>query len=182
MKIYTKTGDDGTTGLFGGKRVLKDDERVDTYGEIDELNSIIGLSRAFVLSNDVNKDLEKIQNQLFNIGAYLATPVEDRVKLKYLENISDDDVVYLEKRIDYYDERLPELRNFILPGGSKSASFLHFARTVCRRCERKIVKFAQKEEADKIYIKYFNRLSDLLFILARYENFFSGTIEIVWKK
>lgn len=182
MKIYTKTGDDGTTGLFGGKRVLKDDDRVDTYGEIDELNSLIGLSLSFVLSNDVKSDLMSIQNQLFNIGAYLATPVEDRTKLNYLKNISDDDVSYLEKRIDYYDEKLPELKNFILPGGIVSAGFLHYARTVCRRCERKIVKFALKEEADKIYIKYFNRLSDFLFIVARYENYFAGYKEIEWKK
>ena len=182
MKIYTKTGDDGTTGLFGGKRVLKDDDRVDTYGEIDELNSLLGLALSFVLSNDVRNDLRSIQNQLFNIGAFLATPVEDREKLKFLKNISDDDVFYLEKRIDFYDEKLPELKNFILPGGTVSAGFLHYARTVCRRCERKIVKFALKEEGDKIYIKYFNRLSDFLFIVARYENHFAGIKEIEWKK
>lgn len=182
MKIYTKTGDDGTTGLFGGKRVLKNDELVDTYGEIDELNSLIGLSKVFVLSNDVRKDLERVQNQLFNIGAYLATPLENRDKLKGLENISDDDITHIERRIDYYDEKLPELRNFILPGGTRSAGFLHYARSVCRRCERKIVKFAVKEEANQIYIKYFNRLSDFLFVLARYENLFSGTKEIEWKK
>ncbi|MCR4418309.1 MAG: cob(I)yrinic acid a,c-diamide adenosyltransferase [Ignavibacteria bacterium] len=182
MKIYTKTGDDGTTGLFGGKRVLKDDDRVETYGEIDELNSLIGLALSFVLSNDVKNDLKLIQNQLFNIGAFLATPVEDRTKLQYLKNISDEDVVYIEKRIDYYDEKLPELKNFILPGGTKSAGFLHFARTVCRRCERKIVKFALKEEADKIYIKFFNRLSDFLFVIARYENHFAGFDEVEWKK
>ncbi|MGB9665171.1 MAG: cob(I)yrinic acid a,c-diamide adenosyltransferase [Ignavibacteria bacterium] len=182
MKIYTKTGDDGTTGLFGGKRVLKDDDRVDTYGEIDELNSVIGLAVNFVLSKDVKTDLKEIQNQLFNIGAFLATPVEDRSKLKFLNNISDEDVIQLEKRIDFYDEKLPELKNFILPGGATSAGFLHFARTVCRRCERKIVKFALKEEADKIYIKYFNRLSDFLFIVARYENYFAGVKEVEWKK
>lgn len=182
MKIYTKTGDDGTTSLFGGKRVLKDDERVDTYGDIDELNSIIGLSLNFVLSHEVKKDLMKIQNQLFRVGAFLATPIDDRSKLKTLENISDQDIIYFENRIDYYDERLPELKNFILPGGSLSSGFLHFARTVCRRCERKIVKFALKEEGDKIYIKYFNRLSDFLFVIARYENYFSGNNEIEWIK
>lgn len=182
MKIYTKTGDDGTTGLFGGKRVLKNDDRVDTYGEIDELNSLIGLSICFVLSHDVREDLERIQNQLFNIGSFLATPMEDRKKLKGLENISDSNVTYLESRIDYYEEKLPELKNFILPGGTRGAAFLHYARTVCRRCERKIVKFALKEETDKIYIKFFNRLSDFLFILARYENFFAGVREIEWKK
>lgn len=182
MKIYTKTGDDGTTSLFGGKRVQKDDDRVDTYGEIDELNSLIGLSISFVLSNDVKNDLMKIQNQLFNIGAFLATPVEERKKLKDLENISEEDVSFIEKRIDYYDEKLPELKNFILPGGTISAGFLHYTRTVCRRCERKIVKFAMQEEADKIYIKYLNRLSDFLFVLARYENHFAGKKEIEWKK
>lgn len=182
MKIYTKTGDDGTTGLFGGKRVLKDDDRVDTYGEIDELNSVIGLALSFVLSNDVKNDLKEIQNHLFNIGSFLATPVEDRSKLKFLKNISDEDVIKLEKRIDFYDEKLPELKNFILPGGTTSSGFLHVARTVCRRCERKIVKFALKEDADKIYIKYLNRLSDFLFIAARYENYFAGVKEIEWKK
>jgi len=182
MKIYTKTGDDGTTGLYGGKRVLKDDERVDTYGEIDELNSILGLALCFVLSNDVKNDLLYIQNQLFNVGAFLATPVEDRQRLETLRNISDEDVLSLEKRIDYYDEKLPELKNFILPGGTISSAFLQYARTVCRRCERKIVKFALKEESDKIYIKYFNRLSDFLFIVARFENHFAGVKEIEWKK
>lgn len=182
MKIYTKTGDDGTTSLFGGKRVQKDDERVDAYGEIDELNSLIGLTISFVLSNDVKNDLMRIQNQLFNLGAFLATPEEDRKKLKSLENITEEDILTIEKRIDYYDEKLPELKNFILPGGTISAGLLHYARTVCRRCERKIVKFAVGEEADKIYIKYLNRLSDFLFIMARYENFFSGKKEIEWKK
>jgi cob(I)alamin adenosyltransferase len=182
MKIYTKTGDDGTTGLFGGKRVPKDDERVDTYGEIDELNSLIGLTNCFVLSNDVKKDLTKIQNQLFNVGSILATPKEDKEKLKGIEDISEDDIQYLEQRIDYYSEKLPELRNFILPGGTVSAGFLHYARTVCRRCERKIVKFVMRDEENKILIKFFNRLSDFLFVLARYENFFSGTKEIEWKK
>ncbi len=182
MKIYTKTGDDGTTSLFGGKRVLKDDDRVEAYGEIDELNSLIGLSLSFVLSQNVKKDLELIQNQLFRIGAFLATPIEDRNKLKHIENISDEDILFFEKRIDFYDDKLPVLKNFILPGGSVSAGFLHFARTVCRRCERKIVKFASKEEGDKIYIKYFNRLSDFLFVIARYENYFSGNKEIEWNK
>ncbi len=182
MKIYTKTGDNGTTGLFGGKRVLKSDEQVETYGEIDELNSIIGLAINFVLSNDVKNDLYEIQNELFNIGAYLATPIEDRNKLKGIRNIEDDDILRIEKRIDYYEERLPELKNFILPGGIISASYLHFARSVCRRCERKIVKFALGDERNHIYIKYFNRLSDYFFIAARYENYFTGNKEIEWKK
>ncbi len=99
MKIYTKTGDDGTTSLFGGKRVQKDDERVDTYGEIDELNSLIGLSIPFVLSNDVKNDLMKVQNQLFNIGAFLATPIEDRKKLKGIVNISEEDILFIEKEL-----------------------------------------------------------------------------------
>lgn len=182
MKIYTRTGDDGTTSLFGGKRVQKDNDRVDAYGEIDELNSIIGLSLSFVLSQDVKNDLEKIQNQLFRIGAFLATPVEDRNKLKNLENISDQDILFFENRIDFYDSKLPQIKNFILPGGVAGSGFLHFARTVCRRCERKIVKFVSKEEGDKIYIKYFNRLSDFLFIVARFENYFRGYKDIEWKK
>lgn len=181
MKIYTKTGDDGTTGLFGGKRVQKFDERVDTYGDIDELNSVIGLTLAFINSKDVENDLLNIQNKLFEIGALIATPDEDRSKLKGINDIQDEDILLIEKRIDYYDNLLPELKNFILPGGTKSSSFLHFARTVCRRCERKIVKFASEKGKYQELIKYFNRLSDFFFVLARYENYFVGEKEKEWK-
>lgn len=181
MKIYTKTGDDGTTGLFGGKRVQKFDERVETYGEIDELNSVIGVALTFVNSKEVENDLLIIQNKLFEIGALIATPDEDRTKLKGINDIQEDDVIKIEERIDYYDELLPGLKNFILPGGTKSSSFLHFARSVCRRCERKIVKFAFEEGKYQNLIKYFNRLSDFLFILARFENYFVGKKEKEWK-
>ncbi len=182
MKIYTKTGDDGTTSLFGGKRVRKDDFRVHVYGEVDELNSLIGFTLSFVDSFDVKTDLRIIQNLLFNIGSYLATPVEDRYKLKSAREINDSDVKFLEERIDYYDAKLPGLKNFILPGGKTSASLLHYSRTVCRRCERNIVHLALNEKNDQIYIRFFNRLSDFLFIIARYENYFSGYKEIEWEK
>lgn len=181
MKIYTKTGDDGTTSLFGGKRVQKFDERVDTYGEIDELNSVIGIALAFISSNEVENDLLYVQSKLFEIGALIATPDDDRSKLKGINDIQEDDVALIEKRIDYYEKLLPKLKSFILPGGTKSSSFLHFARTVCRRCERKIVKFAFEKGKYQNLIKYFNRLSDFLFVLARYENYFSGKKEIEWK-
>lgn len=182
MKIYTKTGDDGTTSLFGGKRTRKDDIRVSTYGDVDELNSLLGVTISFVGSHEIKSDLMFIQNLLFNVGAYLATPEEDKAKLKDIREINDDDVKFLEERIDYYDAKLPELKNFILPGGKTSAGFLHYSRTVCRRCERNIVHLALETKNKQIYIKFFNRLSDYLFITARYENYFSGNEEIEWKK
>lgn len=182
MKIYTKTGDDGTTSLFGGKRVWKDNHRVKCYGEVDELNSVLGIALGFLYSQKLKNDLESIQNKLFNIGSYLATPKEKWEKLKNISSLEDSDVEFLENRIDEYDAQLPELKNFILPSGSKGATFLHLARSVCRRLEREIVTLIRDKEIDEVYLRFFNRLSDYLFVAARFENYYTGNNEKIWKK
>jgi len=179
MKIYTKTGDSGKTSLFGGKRVEKDNKRIEAYGTIDELNSILGL----VLTEDINKKtstiISRIQNTLFELGADLATP-EETVR-KSGNNLTDDEILFLEKSIDEIEKSLKQLTNFILPGGSKTASLLHFARTVCRRAERRIVEISREEKLNEKVIVYVNRLSDLLFVIARFENHVSSTQEVEWK-
>jgi cob(I)alamin adenosyltransferase len=181
MKIYTKTGDTGTTGLFGGRRVSKDDLRIDAYGTIDELNGLIGVAVTEVKNEELIMDLSLIQNKLFNLGADLATPFsEEKIKIS-IPRITEAEVIELEKRIDYYDSKLPELKSFILPGGSKGSAILHLCRTVCRRSERRIVELAKSENIGDIVIKYINRLSDLLFVLARFENYSSNNQEIEWK-
>jgi cob(I)alamin adenosyltransferase len=169
MKIYTKTGDKGTTALFGGERVPKSDARVDAYGTVDELNSYLGLLR------DLSKEslLIEIQDRLFTVGAILAT-VSDKVKVPRL---SDDDVLVLEKAIDKMEESLEPMKHFILPGGHETVSFCHIARTVCRRAERLVVAL---ESADPLVIKYLNRLSDYLFVLSRYLSKKLRAEEIPW--
>jgi cob(I)alamin adenosyltransferase len=179
MKIYTKTGDQGTTSLFGGKRVSKADLRIDAYGTVDELNSFMGLIR----DQDVNqkrKDvLVKIQNTLFIIGSTLATePGNTKAKIPSLQ---EADIVLLEKEIDAMDETLPPLRFFILPGGHPSVSFCHVARTVCRRAERLTMALHEQEPTDPLVIKYLNRLSDYLFMLSRKMTNELGVEEIAWK-
>lgn len=179
MKIYTKTGDQGTTSLFGGKRVSKADLRIDAYGTVDELNSFMGLIR----DQDVNKKrqeiLTRIQNTLFIIGSILATePGNTKVKIPSLQ---ESDIVSLEKEIDAMDETLPPLRFFVLPGGHPSVSFCHVARTVCRRAERLTIALHEQEPADPLVIKYLNRLSDYLFILSRKMTNELGVEEIAWK-
>jgi cob(I)alamin adenosyltransferase len=165
MKIYTKTGDKGTTALFGGKRVSKADLRIDTYGTVDELNSWIGLVRDQSV-NEVRKDfLVAIQDRLFTIGSILATePGNTKVKIPAL---ADDDIEIVEKEIDAMDSQLPPMRFFVLPGGHPSVSFCHIARTVCRRCERLTIALHNQEPVDEKVIRYLNRLSDYLFVLAR---------------
>jgi len=179
MKIYTKTGDDGNTSLFGGERVHKNNLRITAYGTIDELNAIIGI----VISNDINDEIKiellEIQNTLFVVGAELASP--EKVKNDLIKKISISEVEKLEKLIDRFDEKLPALKNFILPGGSKGSASLHFARTICRRAERKLVELDLKENINSNLLIYLNRLSDLLFVFARYENFVKSTPEIEWK-
>jgi cob(I)alamin adenosyltransferase len=165
MKIYTKTGDEGTTSLFGGTRVSKSDLRIDTYGTVDELNSYIGLLR----DQDVNqkrKDvLAEIQDRLFTIGSILATePGNTKVKIP---SLMEQDIQFLEKEIDTMDAELPPMRFFVLPGGHPSVSFGHVARTVCRRAERLTIALDQIEKVEPLIIKYLNRLSDYLFMLCR---------------
>lgn len=165
MKIYTKTGDQGTTALFGGKRVSKADLRIDTYGTVDELNSWMGVVRDQPI-NEKRKDfLISIQNQLFVIGSILATePGNTKIKIP---SLSEEDVAGLEKAIDIMDTELPPMRSFILPGGNQSVSFCHIARTVCRRAERLTVALHAQNSIEILVIQYLNRLSDYLFVLAR---------------
>lgn len=165
MKIYTKTGDQGTTALFGGKRISKADLRIDTYGTVDELNSWIGLIRDQPVNGKRKDFLIAIQDRLFTIGSLLATePGNKKVKIPLL---AEADVTALEKEIDDMDAQLPPMRSFILPGGHQSVSFCHLARTVCRRAERLIIALHNQEPADTLIIQYINRLSDYLFVLCR---------------
>ena len=179
MKIYTRTGDDGTTGLIGGSRVKKYDTRLEAYGTIDELNSYIGLIRSLYREEQVDLILEKVQNKLFVIGAKLASESSNQMIVKQLP-CSERDILLLENEMDRMIALLPQLNNFILPGGSQSNAFCHIARTVCRRAERRIVELADKEEIDSVLIKYINRLSDYLFVLSRMMSFDLKAPETLW--
>lgn len=175
MSIYTRTGDKGKTSLFSGQRVSKADLRVETYGAIDELNSVIGVvlsSKYKVLS--IERELIKIQKDLFEIGSQLANPSAEKV-----QGLGKR-VKEFEKMIDQMTVELPPLENFILPGGGKAGSLLHFARTVCRRAERRAVALSEKEKVSPDIIVYLNRLSDLLFTMARFVNYKEKKKEIVW--
>ena len=179
MKIYTRTGDDGTTGLMGGSRVKKYDIRLEAYGTIDELNSYIGLIRTLQTEEHADLVLGKIQNKLFVIGANLAT--EDSIgRINKQLPCSNSDIGMLEKEMDQMISVLPELRNFILPGGCQASSFCHVARTVCRRAERRIVELSEKSVVDSNLIKYINRLSDYLFVLSRNVSMDQKAPEILW--
>jgi cob(I)alamin adenosyltransferase len=180
MKIYTRTGDDGTTGLIGGTRVKKYNIRLESYGTIDELNSYMGYIRSMQADKVVDNVLETIQNKLFVIGANLATE-ESITLIKKQLPCKKDDIELLEREMDRMNESLPELRNFILPGGSQVSSVCHVARTVCRRAERRIVELADSHDVDAILIKYVNRLSDYLFVLSRYLNMAQKSPEILWQ-
>jgi cob(I)alamin adenosyltransferase len=179
MKIYTRTGDDGTTGLIGGSRVKKYNLRLEAYGTIDELNSYIGLIRSFQTDQHADRILEKIQNKLFVIGANLASEDPSGLVTKQLP-CRESDIELLELEMDQMLAVLPELRNFILPGGCQTSSFCHVARTVCRRAERRIVELAEKTEIDANLIKYINRLSDYLFVLSRKVSMDLKSPEILW--
>lgn len=178
FKIYTKTGDTGKTSLFGGKRVLKDDERIEAYGTIDELNSFVGLLRDSVERQEIIGQLAKIQNKLFDLGSYLATPE----KKKEDSGVTADNILWMEACIDEMDSELPPLKNFILPGGHPHVSYAHLCRTVCRRAERKVVSLDKSSEIDPLVIQYLNRLSDYFFILARSIALQYGVAEIKWSK
>ena len=181
MKIYTKTGDSGETGLFGGGRVPKDHPRVAAYGDVDELNSALGLVRAAAAQQFFDAALEAIQRDLFSIGGHLATPDPDRV-MKALEKaaLSSDRVSEFEQIMDQAEQELPPLRAFVLPGGTGVAASLHLARTVCRRAERSVVHLAHAEPVPELFIVYLNRLSDLLFTLARLANHRDGLSDVTW--
>jgi cob(I)alamin adenosyltransferase len=178
MKIYTKTGDDGTTSLFSGGRVSKTHLRVEAYGTVDELNSIIGVARAYQPHTRTDAWLAQVQTQLLNMGADLATPLDS--KADWVIRIDADTVTWLEQSIDEMTAELPELKNFILPGGSLAAANLHVARTVCRRAERIVVQLQDHEPLGDHVLNYLNRLSDFLFTLARWENMQAGIPEDKW--
>jgi cob(I)alamin adenosyltransferase len=181
VKIYTRTGDAGDTGLFGGGRVAKDDPRVEAYGDVDELNAVLGMVRAVEQMPRIDEVLVLVQRDLFAIGALLATP--DREKMaQHLEKARIDDlrVAELEQAIDDAESELEPLRAFIVPGGTPKAAALHVARTVCRRAERHVVTLQRAVELPGLVIIYLNRLSDLLFTLARLANKRAGAGEVTW--
>ena len=179
MRIYTKTGDDGTTGLFGGARVAKDSRRVEAYGTVDELNSVVGLARAEELGEELDAVLAQLQDDLFVIGAEVgATPGKEATLPS--RRIANEDITRLERAIDAAEAELPPLRNFILPGGSRGAAFLHLARTVCRRAERLTLSARVEAPIRDEVLVYLNRLSDLLFVLARRGNQLRGVPDVPW--
>jgi cob(I)alamin adenosyltransferase len=180
LKIYTRTGDKGDTGLFGGGRVSKAHPRVEAYGEVDELNATIGFARAIEPMPRVDEVLVPVQRDLFAIGALLATPDRDRMH-KHLEKASIDEgrIKELENAIDHGDAELEALKAFIVPGGTPKAAALHVARTVCRRAERRVIAL-EEEDIPDVVVVYLNRLSDLLFTLARVANKRAGTGEVTW--
>ena len=181
MKIYTRTGDQGETALFGGGRVPKDHPRVAAYGDVDELNSLLGVIRATEPVGFFDPLLESIQRDLFSIGGHLATPDPERVS-KALEKatLSAGRVSEFEQAMDEAERELPPLKAFVLPAGTPKASALHLARTVCRRAERSVVHLAQSNEVPALFLIYLNRLSDLLFTLARVANHRAGVKDVTW--
>ncbi|HNB54953.1 MAG TPA: cob(I)yrinic acid a,c-diamide adenosyltransferase [Anaerolineales bacterium] len=177
--MYTKTGDDGTTALGGGQRVSKNHMRVQAYGTVDELNSQIGVALACGLSDRLSEALPAIQNVLFHLGSDLCFVEEDKEKYA-LPQIEDRHIETLQTLIDELNEIVGPLKNFILPGGAPGAASLHVARTVCRRAERDVVTLSQTEPVGELVLPYLNRLSDALFVMARYENHQRGVSEPIW--
>jgi cob(I)alamin adenosyltransferase len=179
MKIYTRTGDAGLTGLYGGGRVPKNDERIAAYGTVDELNASLGACRATGLPTDVDDLLGRLQHEMFALGAELASPAGAAPGSILLD---DADIAYAEAAIDKYEAELQPLKTFVLPGGSAASAALHVARAVCRRGERDLVTLSQSAEIRSELIAYLNRISDLLFVLARYANHTSGIPDVLWVK
>ncbi len=179
-RIYTKTGDAGQTGLFDGSRVPKSDARIDAYGDVDETNSAIGAARAFIEHAGINTFLQGIQSDLFAVGAQLADPKYDEKKRKQKTRITEERIAEFEAFIDNLEATLPPLKNFILPAGNRGGALLHLARCVCRRAERKAVALAASVKISPLVVKYLNRLSDLLFVMARAENQRTGEQQIDW--
>ncbi|MCH8548165.1 MAG: cob(I)yrinic acid a,c-diamide adenosyltransferase [Balneolaceae bacterium] len=177
MKIYTKKGDKGTTSLFGGASIDKSSSRIEAYGTVDELNTIIGMVISAGTTKEGKEILNEIQKELFVLGADLATLPDKNAKI---ERIGKTDIERLEQRIDQLDSELPPLTSFILPGGTQAGSALHMARTVCRRAERRTVALKHQDPISNECVIYLNRLSDLLFVMARYENQKAGVTETPW--
>lgn len=181
--LYTGSGDKGTTSLVGGKRIAKDSVRLEAYGTLDEFSAFLGcISVDPKCNSEAKGQLAEIQNMLFNLGCYLATPIENPTDKSSVKGLTLNDIAKLESWIDVLDEQTPPIRAFILPGGSEISAKTHVARTVCRRAERRIITLNEKEYVDPNLLIYLNRLSDYLFILSRYFNFMQGIEEITWKK
>jgi cob(I)alamin adenosyltransferase len=178
FKIYTKTGDKGETGLFGGKRLPKNHIRIEAYGTVDELNSFIGVVRDSVQEKQTRFILKEVQDRLFNIGANLASDPEKNMATP---DILESDIELLEQEIDRLNEELPDLKHFILPGGHVAVSHCHVARCVCRRAERRVIELDQSESVEPILVKFLNRLSDYLFVLSRKIGMDLGVEEVKWE-
>ena len=178
-KVYTRTGDDGTTGLGGGQRVPKESLRIEAYGTVDELNSVLGVVLSAGVNEDIAGRLGAIQNELFHLGSDLCILEEDKARMP-VPRIEERHVVALEECMDRLSEELPPLENFILPGGSAGAAHLHVARTVCRRAERLVVALSRQEPVGPFTVRYLNRLSDALFVMARHENKRRGAPDVLW--
>jgi len=178
-RVYTRTGDDGTTGLGGGQRLPKDSPRIEAYGTVDELSSSVGVAVALGLDATLAATLTRIQNELFNLGSDLCILEEDKVKMP-VPGIEARHVDALERLMDELSAEMTPLENFILPGGSAGAAQLHVARTVCRRAERLAIALARVEPVGPFVVKYLNRLSDALFVMARYENLRKGIPDVLW--
>jgi cob(I)alamin adenosyltransferase len=179
MKVYTKTGDKGTTALVGGKRVAKASVILEAYGTVDELNSWMGMTRDQANLDGISEQVIQIQNTLFNIGALLASEPKARVKYQ-LVDITTNDVAFLGQKIDEMETELPPITQFILPGGNTAISSAHIARTTCRRAERRILEIPAEHEVPEFVVPYINRLSDYLFVLARYITLKTNAQEIPW--
>lgn len=171
-KIYTRTGDDGTTGLGDGSRVEKDDARVEAYGTVDELNSAVGFTLASALQPDIRLCLVRVQHELFDLGGELCIPGTTLIPDGYVDQLEQD--------LDRFNEHLPPLKDFILPGGSESAARCHLARTIARRAERRVISLAKTQAVNEVSVRYLNRLSDLLFVLARVLARTDGGSEVLW--
>ena len=180
MKIYTKTGDKGETGLFGGERVSKHSTRLDAYGTIDELNSFLGLAILEVNNQEIKNIIKEIQQKLFVVGSDLATPQTEKNQKLKITRTPDEYIDETEKLIDKFESQLDELKNFILPGGSKGSALLHICRTIARRAEREIVALKNTEEIGNNIVIFLNRLSDLFFVLSRFENKYSNIPDTKW--
>ncbi|MCP3104039.1 cob(I)yrinic acid a,c-diamide adenosyltransferase [Myxococcus sp. K15C18031901] len=179
MKIYTKSGDAGETGLFGGGRVAKDDERVDAYGEVDELNATLGMARAFSLPQELDAMLQRLQDQLFTVGAVMATPTGTKAS-SYIPELKAAWAEDMEHAMDRFDTELSKMTHFILPGGTQGAAALHLARTVCRRAERRAIPLLRDGKIPQDVVVFLNRLSDLLFVMARVANHRAGVQDVKW--
>ncbi|MDA8744204.1 cob(I)yrinic acid a,c-diamide adenosyltransferase [Rubripirellula amarantea] len=179
MKIYTRTGDTGSTGLFGGPRVSKDDDRIESYGTVDELNAAIGMARAMGVAEEIDKQLDTIQHELFSIGAELATPDPDAHQMRIID---ESHIAVLESWIDQHEQSIAPLKNFILPMGHPASATLHLARGICRRAERRVVTLVRHHETNisEELIIYLNRLSDFLFVLTRVVNHQAGIADVPW--